>query len=441
MEKKSNQQVAPPHQTNIMDRPPVKSKRSFPKEATESTESWKRACRSPRVPSPVRNLIANITSELHRFEEEMKIPIPSTSVSTPVKSTVIKRDGSNSYPNNIQKKKSIIPTQLKQITNQRYKELILNEPPFITNNTKKNDIDELMNDIAPQLIESIIKNDSCWYYITQVELYVKDSKHVDDCALEQQYPITTAKSKAIIQNKSYKGTVWNELSIYWGKFEFLVTGGLAGTINEIEGISAFLGPALPIILPSSNNNNNEMKIFTRINSPNIIQRERRLRNYGKSSSNYKWSYHSSSFSNNGFISTHPLYLNLPTGSSSALKASDKRAKLYSFLISKVLSKNITQKEIDTAINLYKSSTGKLSNFNHNNQNLTIEQLYKNKNSSTPIENIMINILYKLKTSSSTNPVNILTNEDIVSLYNTRMSSYCKTKDINIIKKKLYLTNV
>lgn len=93
----------------------------------------------------------------------------------------------------------------------------------------------------------------------------------------------------------------------------------------------------------------------------------------------------------------------------------------------------------TAINIFKSSSTYLSRIRRTYADLSIDQIYRKKQKlcNNSGEKMTSN-LYKLSHSTSVNPVNILTNDEIAGLYNTKLSKYCKNKDDRIIQRKLYL---
>ncbi|KAI9303823.1 hypothetical protein BJ944DRAFT_231832 [Cunninghamella echinulata] len=276
----------------------------------------------------------------------------------------------------------------------------LNDIQILDKLTSKESIDMVMNSIAPKIIESIFFAKTMWYFATQFELYERDAKLIDDCAIEQNYYPTSPSPTAIIHKKTDKGKSWNELSIFWGTHELLITGGLAGTTTGVVGITAFLGPSLPILIPSFNSS--KVKTLVRIRPADFIQRERRLRNYGKYAAGYKWSYHSK-------------------------------------LFTEKVSKSMKKKDINKAIVMFKSTSIALKNIDLNYKKMTIAKLNKEKKKlKNNNDELLATVLYKLNKFSSNRPTDALTNEEILSLYKTKMLGYCKRNDEKIIKNKLYL---
>ncbi|CAO3652815.1 unnamed protein product [Cunninghamella echinulata] len=257
-----------PQPTHII---PTSKKRVWPDECVNEEHEYA----LQRTPSPVNDMVENITAEIKRFKKKIKT---ASTIHSSILSTI-----SNNTKHEIPTRS--IPMQLQAITKESYKTLELNGIQTLNKPTSKEDIDMIMDYIAPKIIESVFLVNTMWYFATQFELYEREAKLIDDCAIEQNYYPTSPSPTAIIHKKTDKGRSWHELSIFWDTHELLITGGLAGTNTGVVGTTAFLGPSLPILIPSFNNN--EIKILVRIHPADFIQRERRLRNYGKYAAGYK----------------------------------------------------------------------------------------------------------------------------------------------------------
>ncbi|KAI8991590.1 hypothetical protein BDF20DRAFT_797743, partial [Mycotypha africana] len=83
-----------------------------------------------------------------------------------------------------------------------------------------------------------------WIYITQIEAYVRNCPHIDDCAhttLTDKYPQDPLFKG---ERKTEHGREWCEIKVFWKKFEFLITGGLYGSYLD-NNIHGFLGSSFP----------------------------------------------------------------------------------------------------------------------------------------------------------------------------------------------------
>ncbi|CAO3619894.1 unnamed protein product [Cunninghamella blakesleeana] len=373
---------------------------------------------SSRIPSPVRKLLKSIDDNIEDYKK-----------SVCNSSSYIKNNDIN------------IPTHLiSTITDNEYKNLEMESLPAMIIPSTKDDVDEFMKKAAPVFLESILINQSVFCFVTQFEAYLRDKPFIDDCAIgNQSYPQPSSPN-IIVNTKIYKGKTWKEISLFWGCFEILITGGLIGSVSGVDGINGFLGPSLPSIIPSFNST--DFRIFVSTATSTILQRERRLRNYGKIAAGYLWSYHSKKYSDNGFISTHPLHLQLPnvTSSTSHMIVS---AKLYSFLISKLIARYMNKNDIDLAIELFKLSSTAIKNLGWNTSTSVIEIKDQINQVMAHQDRKIIKILlkiYKHNTESKFNndPTSYLTTDEMCNIYNGRLAQYCKSNDERILKKKLFI---
>ncbi|CAO3654373.1 unnamed protein product [Cunninghamella echinulata] len=376
----------------------------------------KRSDPGNRTPSPLRKALKSTTDSIMDQLDILKKNIKSSSFiysGNISHDNYINNDNDNSIIDNhhhyhiIGDNYSNIPSNLQPIIKNPYKKLNANELPALSVPTNKLDVDFIMKQAAPFFIESILVSDSSWCFVTQFELYVRDLTDIDDCAVVQEYPYPQTPI-ANINKKTDRGKVWKELSIFWGRYELLVTGGLYGSKSGVDGVNAFLGSTLPNI--TSSFNMDKMTILTSIKVPEVVQRERRLRNYSNMASTFFWSFHSKMFFDKGYKTTHPLHIHLDIrenndqSSLSSLPSFNQSIHLNIYLIKKIIEGNINKMEINRAIEIFKSGSAR---------------------SLCPV-------------STSDNPFISLTTDDICSLYNLRLASHCTSKDKKNIQRKLYL---
>ncbi|KAI8078385.1 hypothetical protein BDF21DRAFT_327052, partial [Thamnidium elegans] len=160
--------------------------------------------------------------------------------------------------------------------------------------------------ISEKLIESVIQFDDHWFFITEFEIYVRNRSYIDDCAQESWWLMYPGKLEVYLVKKNEKGNSWFEISMFWDRLEFLVTGGLRG--NYSDGVvTPFLGSSQTALYP--------LNVSTNIKTTNVLVRKegaktnqttRKLRQYNKISAKQKWLFRSSKFVRKGFYTTVPL---------------------------------------------------------------------------------------------------------------------------------------
>lgn len=172
---------------------------------------------------------------------------------------------------------------------------------------------ESLNSVVQQLgskyVESVLLTvEGKFVLVTQLEIYCKH-KDLDSCAnLMIKCLDDVHKTKPVvsmdIKNEGNGG--WYELRIFFDQFELLVTGGVIGSVKDKQ-ISAFLGSSrAPDFLVSQH----EWFILSLVEPAESFQETRRLRNYQKKASLYRWSFKSQRFADLGFQTCAPLRLHL-----------------------------------------------------------------------------------------------------------------------------------
>ncbi|GAA5815964.1 hypothetical protein MFLAVUS_009483 [Mucor flavus] len=168
--------------------------------------------------------------------------------------------------------------------------------------------------VANAFIESVICFEDMLFFVTQIDVFIRNENSVDPCAINthtMNYPDTSVVK---ILQKSFKRTTWQELSILYGRLELLVTGGIYGfTTGGILG--SFLGANLKITKPI----NTKISANIYLIQPShllVFQEERLLQNYARLATNYKWGFRSTRFFAKGFKTVNPLY----TGNNSIKRA-------------------------------------------------------------------------------------------------------------------------
>ncbi|KAG1148672.1 hypothetical protein G6F37_004276 [Rhizopus arrhizus] len=111
--------------------------------------------------------------------------------------------------------------------------------------SKQDAEDNIKNIISPKLLETVIVFQKNWIFATQFEAYYRNNSYIDESAMTtmmDKYPVNLV---AKIKNKTEKGKSWFELSIFWGRFEMLLTGGICGS-KMSNDVVPFLGSNVPL---------------------------------------------------------------------------------------------------------------------------------------------------------------------------------------------------
>ncbi|KAG2229482.1 hypothetical protein INT48_004684 [Thamnidium elegans] len=267
-------------------------------EQFESCQTNKRV----RTPSPFREIIKNVKKLKELYGED--------------------NDGNN---NNI-------PMAIKDIIDiNSYKE----------NNLNFNSI------IAPKLLESIVVFKKNWVFVTQFEIYYRNDASIDESATAttmDKYPNNVVGK---VKNKTERGKSWFELSLFWGRFELLLTGGLTGS-RKTSDITPFLGPNVPFKELFDSDSLISDHIYIRCNCDGIAAnyQVRNLRNWMKLSSSYEWTCISRHFYEKGFKTTNVL----------AIRDSTPLNTIVSIILSHIsYRKKFEEEDYHEILNLFKSS--------------------------------------------------------------------------------------
>ncbi|KAI7871951.1 uncharacterized protein EV154DRAFT_431504 [Mucor mucedo] len=126
-----------------------------------------------------------------------------------------------------------------------------------------------------------------------------DCPYHDDCATDM-VPSNSKKAVAKIQRKTYLSTHFQEISIYFGIYELLLTSEYIAT-NDC--ILPFLGSAITMQL----NEQCTEEIYIYTCGPIVINTERLLKHYIKFRSYKPWEFYSLDAFTKGFTPVIPIY--------------------------------------------------------------------------------------------------------------------------------------
>ncbi|KAG2203282.1 hypothetical protein INT47_000202 [Mucor saturninus] len=303
--------------------------------------------------------------------------------------------------------------------NERFKNIDLTEEFGVS------EINTVATNISKILIEAILQFEDQWFFVTEYEMYVRNRSQVDDCAQESWWLMYPGEVEAYIVKKNEKGNTWFEVSIFWDRLEFLITGGVRGNYSD-GTLAPFLGSAQKHLEP--------MNLQTHTRTSNIIIREegaevsqttRRLRQYKKQAAHLKWLFRSSKFVRKGFHTTVSLdvHLNL---------AKANMASVASFLLSKVVEKKFEESDVKHTLKLMADTSA----FPLNKRSMTLRTFkkdYRQMNLPPSYQSIFKCFIYL-----SEGKIEELTSDDILSVYKGTLANYCKNEDEKKLRRNTHL---
>ena len=151
---------------------------------------------------------------------------------------------------------------------------------------------------AKKFMNCVIKFQQQLVYVTGFDLFCHFQRDNDDCATDM-VPSNSKKAVAKIQRKTYLSTHFQEISIYFGIYELLLTSGYIAT-NDCT--IPFLGSAITMQL----NEQCTEEIYIDTCGPIVINTERLLRQYMKLHSYKPWGFYSLDAFTKGFTPVIPI---------------------------------------------------------------------------------------------------------------------------------------
>lgn len=165
----------------------------------------------------------------------------------------------------------------------------------------------IKNIISPKLLEAVIVFQKNWVFVTQFEAYYRNNSYIDESAmitLMDKYPSSLV---AKMKNKTEKGKSWFEISIFWGRFEMLLTGGICGSKISNDAVS-LLGPNVPLKELVDGDSLASENIYINCHGDGVKAhfQVRSLRNWTKLLPSFEWTCISSRFHKKDFATVNPL---------------------------------------------------------------------------------------------------------------------------------------
>lgn len=153
--------------------------------------------------------------------------------------------------------------------------------------------DTVVKSLAPRFLEGIaISSRGTYMFIAEVQVYLRASPAVDDCANSTITVAFPSNPLFVIEQKREFTNQWYEAKIYYERFEFLVTGCVFGksSSKEMQAVlEASFGKAVI--------NDSYWRVYVPSNNIASVQDVRLLRNFTKTASGYKWRFKSKRFHN------------------------------------------------------------------------------------------------------------------------------------------------
>lgn len=172
-------------------------------------------------------------------------------------------------------------------------------------------VEKYVEEMGSQLVESVIVGDKFWYFITQVDVYLKDNPFFDDCSQARRIQ-RCSRPQPILMQKNHKDKYWTELSIWWGDIEAHVIGAFWGRRRSTEKWAS-LGPSMAFPASQKFEGDNNLKLYLATNVVSNTRTFRLLRDYTKAAAMKRWSFASTFYYSKGFFPAHPLmYANHPS---------------------------------------------------------------------------------------------------------------------------------
>ncbi|CEJ03960.1 hypothetical protein RMCBS344292_17932 [Rhizopus microsporus] len=86
--------------------------------------------------------------------------------------------------------------------------------------------DAIKHTLVPSFVVSLIRCDSNYVFVTQFETYFRNNTSIVASAISTIHEPYHDAPSTFIKEKNEKGNTWFELSIYYKRYEILVTGGI-----------------------------------------------------------------------------------------------------------------------------------------------------------------------------------------------------------------------
>ncbi|RCI04568.1 hypothetical protein CU098_012995, partial [Rhizopus stolonifer] len=143
------------------------------------------------------------------------------------------------------------------------------------------------NKLAPFFVESCLKFDFSFLFVTQFEVYYRNEENIDSSATHTLNDPYYDMPVGVIRDKNEKGKAWFEVSVFYKRYEILITGGMLGEMGSNQ-LNPFLGPSVPFSNLTSKKRRSTTNIIIPYKKQDSLLRERNLRNWTKPSASFKW---------------------------------------------------------------------------------------------------------------------------------------------------------
>lgn len=219
-----------------------------------------------------------------------------------------------------------------------------------------------------------------------------------------KYPVNLV---AKIKNKTEKGKSWFELSIFWGRFEMLLTGGICGS-KLSNDVVPFLGSNVPLKELVDGDSFTSENIYVNCHDDGVKAhfQVRSLRNWTKLSSSFEWACISSRFHRKGFATVNPLNI----------RNSTPLVTLISVILNHIShQKKFENEQYKVILKLFKASRT-LKDWPNRNQIKSFATIKKRLIANEGSKDLIILAEYMCKVKKGNgNPLELITTEKVVYL--------------------------
>lgn len=167
------------------------------------------------------------------------------------------------------------------------------------------DIDRAATSVSVQLLDSVIVFGNTHFYLTGGDVFIHNHLGIDDCAYGIDPNDLSMKSFAVITKNSYLNSAnFYELSVHWGFYEILATGGYY-SVGASES-QPFLSSSIPG-WEFGETKSSIIYVTERQDFWELIRTERLLNQYMKRDAHRPWGFHCVQHYIKGFTPILPLH--------------------------------------------------------------------------------------------------------------------------------------
>lgn len=311
-------------------------------------------------------------------------------------------------------------------------------PTFIHD---RHSIQQMVQRVAQQHVESIVFFDRCWFLLTSLDAFA--DRAYDDCSNYSDQPFQETLTASITPKAYMGGKEFYELSLYIGNVELLAVGGFWGVCGSND-VHPFLGSSIPNLPRELQSPQSTERIMTLIHSPRTSTSIRLLRQYIKQQASCAWSFHSYRFTAQHFYPANPLHFK---AHASKVTIYDKPSmiELASFALRGVVTPELYSRiELLDAMVLARQIKQLAPFFEEQGAQATFACLHKKAKEEASSHRTLIPTSGILSILEDVASQNDLDEEGIKAIslvaYHKELREYCTTIMNSVLSKKVKATN-